>query len=463
MMDKKILTIAVIGIVIIGGVSAYILSGDVDDGGDLDLGGHGVLLTIFGNANGDDRLDEADVEAINAMAAGTGGEPLVVSDSDGERRMLADANGDRTVDGKDAETVRGILDRSAGTMLILDSYMNYLEVPLDPSRIVCEYYSNVEIMKLLDAMDRIVATDNGPIYQSEYYLQGADVDSITSMGSHTKPDFESVQERDPDVWFTYGDKHDSFQPMTSAVVVGLNLTHVDMTDVYRSGVIVGTLIAGYMLDNVEDAREYVGWIVGLWNELHSKTSTLDDSDRPMVFYTGYGTSGSDSYLLNDGCGTIRCFLESSNLYTAVELAGGRNLIDGRFPVMPDTTSVSVDVEWLFEQDFEYVFVHSTKYRGNGSIDPVTPMNGYCTDDSSEWESTQKTISEKLLFRDLDPDNVVMTAGVFMNNASGGLLNAVTVASKIHPDLFPDMDIQEIHQQYIDILGFDFDLDEHGVF
>ena len=67
------------------------------------------------------------------------------------------------------------------------------------------------------------------------------------------------------------------------------------------------------------------------------------------------------------------------------------------------------------------------------------------------------------FRGLPEGNVVLSAGDFMNNASGGLLNAVLVATTINPGLYPDLDMQEIHQQYIDIMGFDFDLSQHGVF
>ena len=67
------------------------------------------------------------------------------------------------------------------------------------------------------------------------------------------------------------------------------------------------------------------------------------------------------------------------------------------------------------------------------------------------------------FENLQSGNVVLSAGDFMNNASGGLLNAVLVATTIHPDLYPDLDMQDVHQQYIDLMGFDFDLSEHGVF
>ena len=51
----------------------------------------------------------------------------------------------------------------------------------------------------------------------------------------------------------------------------------------------------------------------------------------------------------------------------------------------------------------------------------------------------------------------------MNGASGGILSAILVACVIHPDLFPDLDLQEEHQEYIDLMGFDYDLSQHGVF
>lgn len=51
----------------------------------------------------------------------------------------------------------------------------------------------------------------------------------------------------------------------------------------------------------------------------------------------------------------------------------------------------------------------------------------------------------------------------MNNASGSLLNAVMVAQAINPDLYEGLDIKKVHQEYIDILGFDFDVSKAGVF
>ncbi|RCV65843.1 iron complex transport system substrate-binding protein [Methanophagales archaeon] len=38
------------------------------------------------------------------------------------------------------------------------------------------------------------------------------------------------------------------------------------------------------------------------------------------------------------------------------------------------------------------------------------------------------------------------------------------AKWFHPELFSELDPQDIHQQYLtDFLGIDYDLDEHGVF
>lgn len=458
-MKIKIAAIAVVVALVLVAVVAYVATSD-DEGGDYTSTVYDykeVGLTILGNANGDYTIDQNDLDTIESLVS-EGKTGSSVHDKNGESHFLADADGNGSVDENDVSFVREIIAGQAESISILDGHGNFATVNTSPERVVCEFYSNAEILQLMGAQQSIVAADTALMLLDDYYLQGAIEGKVIDMGGHRSPDYEKVQELDPDLWLTYGDTIADKSSKTTATVVGLNLTDVNLEDIRKSGVVRGTLLAGYIFNNVEAAERYVDWVVDLWTQLDEVSSKLSDDDRPTVFYTGYG-----NYIVDDSKTVLRCFLEGTNIYQAVELAGGRNLIDDFNLSIEGSESNSIDLEAVLDNEFDYVFVHSIKFTGGGTADANVPMHGYTTDDSSEWDSAHDYVASLMPFRGLPEGNVVLSAGDFMNNASGGLLNAVLVATTINPSLYPDLDMQEIHQQYIDIMGFDFDLSQHGVF
>ena len=70
-MDRKIMAVAVVAIVVIAGIGAVIALGGGDGGKSYGASlNQDSRLTIFGNANGDDYLDQRDVDAVKAIISG---------------------------------------------------------------------------------------------------------------------------------------------------------------------------------------------------------------------------------------------------------------------------------------------------------------------------------------------------------------------------------------------------------
>ncbi|MGF3523105.1 MAG: ABC transporter substrate-binding protein, partial [Candidatus Bathyarchaeia archaeon] len=62
------------------------------------------------------------------------------------------------------------------------------------------------------------------------------------------------------------------------------------------------------------------------------------------------------------------------------------------------------------------------------------------------------------------NHVYIIAGDFRNNAMGGVLGAVYLARTLYPDMFADLNPQEIHQEYLTrFLRLNYNLDAEGVF
>ncbi len=477
-MDKKIIAVIAVVIIVVAGCGAYALANGGNSGKDSkpidELAKSGNYLKIFGNADGDYKLDNDDIQIIQDYIDGKteASSLLKVTENDnGKTYYLADANLDGEVNAADITFLKGIIDRSGETMNLIDTFGHLCAVPLTIERIACDYFATAELLNMVGVQDKIVACTNALYVLKDYYLMNADTDNIVNFYSRTTPDYEKVAESNPDVWVVSEDYGPVYKGNTQAVVVGLDTLIFDFDNIYAASPIMSALLAGYMFDNVDKAVEYVNWYLETWNMLYSKTSTLSAEDRPVVFYTGYDNSIN---MAEDGTTTmtttklVRIFPDNTVPWQAVKLAGGTNLLDkypGEITKKPRPTSnVNADLEWFAEQDYDYAFFHCTKYTGSGSILSYVPDHGYLCDDQSEYKKAQTTLANISHFADCcDPKNMYLTPGDFMNGASGGLMTAIAVATVIHADLFPDLDLEEEFQKYIDLMGFDYDLSKHGTF
>lgn len=459
---------ALVVVILLGGIVGYVALSDNNSGNDsgIDLVSGGNYLKIFGNSNGDHLLDESDVEIIQEYVDGTiqESELVKVSEEDeGKTYYLADANLDGKVDAADIDYLRGIIDRSGQEMNLIDTFGHLVTVPLHSERIICDYFATAEILMLVGVQDKIVGASNALMVLSDYYLQGADLDNVVNFYSRTSPDYEAVAEASPDIWVVSEDYAPTYGGNVNCPVVGLDSLIFDFDDIYTSSPIISALLAGYIFNNVDKALQYVDWYLEKWDMLYSVTSNLSDEDRPLVFCTGY-----DSHIVDQSDNETRVFLSNTVPYKAVELAGGKNVID-LCNSLPDpkprpTSNVNMELEWISEQTYDYMFVHCTKYTGSGSVSSTVPDHGYTCNDPSEYREAQDGLGSIVPFANsCDADNMYLMPGDYMNGASGGILTALMIASVIHPDLFPDLDVLEEQQEYIDLMGFDFDVSQNGVF
>ena len=481
-MDKKITAIVVVAILLVAGAAVYFVVFNGKDSGKItidDLSKTGNYMKIMGNGNGDYLLDNDDIKIIDDYIDGkiTSSDLLAVQESDNKKNYyLADANCDGVVDSKDKQVLKGIIDRSGEYMNIIDTFGHLCKVPLNIERIACDYFATAELLNMVGAQDKIVGASKALIVLGDYYLQNVpDLSKVVDFNSRTgtNTDFEALEKVNPQVWVVSEDYGPILSDKTSAVVIGLDTLVFDFDNILASSPIMSALLAGYIFNQPQKGIDYVNWYLKTWNMLHDKTANLTLENRPTVFYTGYGQNMS---MKDDGSGityetatkTIRYFPSNTVCWQAVELAGGHNLIDD-YPTTLDkpkrpTSNVNMDLEWLSTQKWDYTFVHCTKYTGSGTMSKVVPNHGYLCDDPKEYRTAQDTLNNVTVLKNAcELKNMYLTPGDFMNGASGGLMSAIMVATVIHPDLFSDLDLNEEFQTYIDLMGFEYDLSEHGTF
>lgn len=477
---KMIAAIAAVAIIVVAGCGVFLITNDNDNNSGItidDLTATGNYLKIMGNANGDYLSDNDDVKIIENYINGKieSKDLLAVQEMDNDKAYyLADANCDGKVDADDVTYLKGIIDRSGTHMNIIDTFGHLLKVPLRIDRIACDYFATAELLNMVGVQNKIVAASKALCVLSDYYLMNADMDNVVNFNSRTgsNTDYEAVAKADPQVWVVsedYGPKH---ADNTQAVVIGLDTLVFDFDNVLASSPIMSALLAGYIFNNPEKGIEYVNWYLKTWNMLNDKTKDIADEDRPTVFYTGYG-----QYItMNPETGktystdqkALRVFLDNTVCWQAVKLAGGYNIIDD-YPTKIEpsnrpTSNVNTDLEWITQQKYDYLFVHCTKYTGSGVMSTTVPNHGYLCDNPTEYRTAQDSLADIDIFNSAcKAENMYLTPGDFMNGASGGLMSAIMVATTINTDLFPNLDLDEELQKYIDMMGYDYDASKHGTF
>ena len=441
-----ILSIIIISSVIIAGFTLNWFAQTEPSGSESPRGSPlDLTLEIFGNANMDDKIDDDDATYIQSIIDGSATET-----------QFADATHDGNIDQNDIQQVNAIINGDATYITLLDGNGELLTVSLPVNRIVIEYLSNAELMRILNLEDNVVGIDYAVDQLKSFYFP-ENADSLVSVGQMYTPDYEAVLNVDPDVLLTFSKAtEEKAEKLPGVDVVYLGLYYPNVTYPETSDFVQGILKGGYIFDRVTEATTYVDWILELTDTLSSVTDNLDASEKPSVFITNYPYSEST---------TVKLYATVDTLGQVCILAGGGNIgasLSGYF----NSSSLSVDAEWLIEANPEYIFLHTVQYTYSG-IAMGDPNHGYNMDDATSIMTCLNEYLSQPAFANIDAiknGNVYIMSGDFRNNAMGGTLGAVYMAKILHPDLFTDLDPEAIHQEYItQFLRLDYSLDEHGVF
>ena len=415
-------------------------------------------LQVFGNANGDWKVNSDDISYLDDIMNGNKVET-----------KYADANQDGKIDEKDKEQVQALIDNTAKDVWIVDGDGHIKKVGREISRIGCEYYSNTELMLILGQKDKIYAIDYAPYQAKEFYL-GKDT-TVKDLGNMNSPDYEAVKDLDLDILitFSYSGAEDKQSKLPDVDVVYLGMYRPNVQEPTKSEYFQGILKAGYIFGAVEKAEKYMRWLLDIRDMINDKTSKIDEKDKPTVLMTNYTSS----------------FLQSGNsattwsVYTSIDPMGQACLLAGGHMVAKDILteeqysggpartiySAKVGMETIVTADIDYVFGHCVKYTFGGA-DMGKPAHGYAVNDASEMNEAYNTARKNVDdYASLEIDHINIIAGDFRNGASGCMLLALYMAKILHPEEFKDLDVLSYHQAYVEewmgISGFDIKV--NGVF
>ena len=377
-------------------------------------------LDVFGNANEDDTIDMRDTTYIKLVIFGKKPET-----------KLADANNDGKVSMLDVGQTKLIILGKEKELTFVDEIGQMVTVHKPVERIIAVYYTVGETIRAIGAKNLVVGIDggsSGSIQFSSTFFPG--LGKKPCVGARMEMDIEKILELEPDA-VILGKWH------TKDLEDTLKGTGIDVVRVcpYEPETLRNKVMQlGYILDEVENARNYFEWHDGYINEIVEKVSGIPEDKKSKVFI--------------DGGGSVTERNDRSDHLMTCEQAGGINIAANL------GEQKTVEVEWIVEQNPDVII--GCSFGGD-----------YETDDESVYKAHYDEI---IGLPGFDQIKAVQDDRVYIINGRFGMglatpIGTAYMAKWYHPELFEDLDPQEMHQEYVDKFcpGLDFDVRTEGVF
>ncbi|PWR69676.1 ABC transporter substrate-binding protein [Methanospirillum stamsii] len=255
-------------------------------------------LTVYGNANMDDIIDENDINYVRSIISGTK-----------EKSQFADANCDNIINEDDITRIEELIAGDADEIHILDMSDRIVTVPLPVEKIVsASRMDSTRMLIALGAQDKIVG---GP-FPNEKMGACAVKDAAPELAGLPDPgSFKDINEElvlslNPDVTFVTTDVDaDLLQDKTQVPTIALaSAGDLWVADMLR--------IIGAVTGKDERARDLINYSKEKIDDITQITSAIPDEDKPVVYNCGPG----------GGNGELLTVCKSSADEVMVERAGG---------------------------------------------------------------------------------------------------------------------------------------------
>lgn len=395
------------------------------------------ILHIFGNANLDENIDDEDLAYLQRIIEGKEKET-----------GLADANNDGKIDASDIVQVEKIINGTQTEITIVDSDNKTVTIKQPLERIVIYTHQCAEILQLLGVQDKVVGVRDTFANQPQRFPK---MSRDQSIGSGGEPDVEAVLKVNPDAilaytWYPTEESLDAKLPPEVKVLrfdcecSGLG------PDAMREKV----KLLGIVLAAREKANEYLQWHDRILSQVEEKVAGISQDDRIEV-YLESTPEGDRTISSRTAIGTGHA------AHKLVEMAGGVNIAAGNLPGYEDTPMEygEIETEWILSQNPDVIVGRA---MGAG-IRPYENVN------NSLLQKYFLEIKDLPGFNNISAvkdDRVYIITNdyaVTPNYPSALLL----LAKWFYPDRFADLNPEAAHQEYVNMMGLDFDVREKGAF
>jgi len=395
------------------------------------------VLHIFGNANLDENIDSQDLEYLQGIFEGKE-----------KATELADADHNGRIDESDIAQVERIINGTQTEITVIDSDNKTVTIKQPLERLVIYTHQCAEILQLLGVQDKVVGVRDTFAEQPNRFPAFSKAQNIGSGG---EPDVEAILGSKPDaiIAYTFYPTEESLDEKLPPEVKVLRFD-CECSGLGPDAMREKVKVLGILLNAREKAEEYLQWHDRCLSQVEERIGSIVQEDRVRV-YLESTPEGDKPIVSRTAIGTGHA------AHKLVEMAGGKNIAAGHLPGYEDTPMEygEIETEWVLSQNPDVIVGRA---MGKG-IRPYENEND---------SLLQKYAMEILALPGFDNVSAVKNDRVYIITNDYAVTpnypSALMLLAKwFYPDQFADLDPQAAHQEYVNMMGLDFNVKEKGAF
>lgn len=292
------------------------------------------------------------------------------------------------------------------TRVVTDSTGAQVALPMEVNRVADAWQAHNEVVAMLGAGDKVVATVSTKDLVPWLYLVNPQMNNAKTVFTNTTADVEALLGQRPDVVFLPTDSKVA-DALKDVAVPAVQLNFTDYQGLQKVVTTTGETLGG---SAPERAAQYNAYLTQTLATVQSKTSSLTDTQRPKVLHVT-----SLDPLIVDGTDTI--------IDAWIRMAGGRNAADVQ------GNNVTVGAEQLLAWNPDIVILGSNSLVDRK--DPRKALTSLLGDPT--WANVAATKTKKVY---LNP----IGAFFWDRYSAEGALQLLWAGKLLHPELFTTVDV-----------------------
>jgi iron complex transport system substrate-binding protein len=334
--------------------------------------------------------------------------------------------------------------------IVRDGFGEEVSLCTPINRIVSPWCTNNELLKVLDASDKIVAVDSSMTGVSTGLFP--ELKDLPDCGGWNEPDFETILSLRPDLYIpwlvTTASEEDRYgitrKRLLEERLPGIPILCLDNNEYRGADYFLDEVrMLGEILDKRAQSDDFIEFYENCTAPITKGIEGLSEDEKPRVwitslFFTGNKVTGSPYAYTG---------------FAPIDLAGGENIASGL-----GGYGKKVDLEWIVEENPEYIFIQI--WAAGNKKSPY--------DSDYPLSIAKEQVEEILKMPQLAQVDAVKNKRVYViqySHFTKGPSRAIAtayLAKLLHPDLFVSLDPIKMHQEYVDrFLKINFNVTENG--
>ena len=297
----KIAAVAIVALLVVGGVAAFLFLGDDGEGEKNTMG----RLQVYGNVDNDDHIDSDDLKAFDAMTESW----------DSDANPYADANRDGTLDSEDKAIIQKLINKEPCTVYYINGLGDVAKADYPIKRIGIAGTMVHPVINALDA-GNLAFGKTGSSSNLDPVLDAPTYD-LPQIGPKAYTiDKEEVSKYNFDAIVTlYSSTYDDVETDLEGMPIDCIRINPESSDLSLNTY----LLMGFLLDRTERADAIVAFYDKYNEILAQKVSALRSQKTSLTMYS-YGMCATDYYMTKN---TVAAGTINLSDFTAEE-NGGKN-------------------------------------------------------------------------------------------------------------------------------------------